>query len=164
MSDTRRAVGKNATLLSREYVYESAEGFDVEAREAYEVVQRRVLYDDVQLVTLHREYGAAYLIITGVISLFFVTIAGFILTLGAEAWIAALVVLATGSPAFFAFFLRLFLGVDVVTIFGRRSKASIRFRVRKRRAREVYGQICATVRRAQQAGARVEEAPVSPET
>ena len=44
------------------------------------------------------------------------------------------------------------MGRDVVTVFGRRSKAVLRFgSFRKQRAREVYGHVCAAVRRGQSA-------------
>ena len=59
---------------------------------------------------------------------------------------------AFGLPALIAFLTRLLLGVDVVTVFGRRSKTNLRFALRKQRAREVYGTICAAVRNAQRAG------------
>src|SRR5687768_9094741 len=100
------------------------------------------------MVTIHREIGPPYLFIMGSVAFFFLAIAMLIVSVNVDAWPAALVFAVFGFPALVAFLMRLLLGVDVVTIFGRRSKASIRFTLRKKRAREVYGAICAAVRSA----------------
>ena len=152
MTDTtRRMVGKYSSLAAREAIYEADDGFDVETRAGYEVVERRVLYDDVLFVTYHRHYGAAYLITTGLISLFFLGLA-LITWSTTNEWAAAVPVGVLALPSTISFLLRVFFGVDMITIFGRRSKASIGFRVRKKRARAAYGRICARVRAAQNAG------------
>jgi hypothetical protein len=145
----RTLLGKFASLAARNAIYETPEGFVVETRAGYDVTERRVLYDDVLLVTMHRRYGVAYLVVTGLITLFFVVLA---LTTyrsvpeGAAAWIVA----AFGLPSLISFLVRALFGVETITIFGRRSKAAIGFRFRKQRAREVYERICLLVRNAQQ--------------
>jgi hypothetical protein len=145
---TRKLLGKSRTFGSRAEVYQVGDGLEIETNEQYDVVQRRVLFDDVMMVTLHREIGVIYLLLTGMLALFFLGIGLVILSFNIDAWPAALVFGILGGPPFFGFFIRLFLGVDVVTIFGRRSKADLRFALRKRRAREIYGTICAVVRNA----------------
>jgi hypothetical protein len=149
---TRTLIGKYASLAGREAIYETADGFDVETREGYDVIERRVLFSDVVLVTLHRHYGIPYLLTTGLLSLFVAVLAVIIYFSipGAGASGPAIVVALFGIPSFVAFLLRATFGVDRITIFGRRSKAQLGFRVRKRRAREAYERICALVRNAQQ--------------
>jgi hypothetical protein len=100
-------------------------------------------------VTIHRELGVPYLVFTGLISLFFLSFALFFFFIDDNTWPAGLIFLLLGSPAIIGFLVRLIFRVDVITIFGRRSKASMRFRIRKGRARQVYGQVCAAVRSAQ---------------
>jgi hypothetical protein len=46
--------------------------------------------------------------------------------------------------------LRLILGVDIVTVFGRRSRAAVRYGFRKAFARQVFENICARTAAAQQ--------------
>jgi hypothetical protein len=149
----RQRIGKSTSLVTRELIYQADDGFDVEMREHYEVVQRRVLYDDVQLVTYHREFGSVYFGVTGsVAAVFCIPAIGFAM-LGSDAAIGGAIALALfGVPALLAFLIRLLWRVDVITIFGRRSKASLRFSFRKRKARETYGKICAIVRQAQGRG------------
>jgi len=149
----RKFLGRSATAASRTSVYQAPDGFDVESREQYEVVQRRVLYDDVLFVTYHREKGVLFLILTGLYSLFFIAIALAVVSSDVNNWPGALIVGAIALPGILAFLSRLLFGVDVITIFGRRSKAAMRFAFRKKHARNLYGQICAAVRTAQRAHA-----------
>ena len=58
---------------------------------------------------------------------------------------------------------RLILRVDVITVYGRRSKAQITFQYRKGRAREVYNSICEKVRQSQEALAAKIAAETPPE-
>lgn len=148
-TETRKLLGKSRQFGSRATIYQGADALEIEVLEQYDVVQKRVLFDDVQMVTIHREVGAAYLAITALIALLFLGIAILIVSIEFDAWPAAIVFAAFGLPALIAFLVRLFLGVDIVTVFGRRSKTDLRFALRKQRAREVYGTICAAVRNAQ---------------
>ena len=150
MSDAdRKRIGKWASAVAREAVFQTPEGLEVETNEHYEVTTRRVFFEDVQLVTYHREYGTLYLTLTGIFALGFTVLVVFLANLPNEAWVMSIVFGMFGLPFLIAFLLRAIFGVDVVTVFGRRSKAAIRFRFRKKRARTVYGQICAAVRAAQ---------------
>jgi hypothetical protein len=150
MNDTtRKLIGKSSTLAGREVVYQTAEGFEVERAEHYNVEELRVFFDDVHLVTIHREKGTAYLIFTGLVALFFIAMTLFFYFVDAAARPVAIAFGVMGTPAVLGFLIRAIFGVDVVTIFGRRSKAVMRFRFRKARARQVYGQVCAAVRQAQ---------------
>jgi hypothetical protein len=154
MSGPRTLVGRNSTFAARETVWQTGEGFEVESNLHYEVARRRVLFDDVLLVTIHRTHTPAYLAITAVFAMLFIALGAAVAMLATDAWPASIPLFALGIPAAVAFFVRLAYGVEIITIFGRRSTAAIRF-ARKQRAREVYGQICAAVRAAQ----RTDELP-----
>lgn len=147
---TRTLLGKWTSLSSRIRVYELDDSLEVEANEQYEVTRRRVFLDDVVLVTFHRAHGVAFLIITGLIAAFFDLLAIAMLTIGDKDMIGLIMVAIPGVPATIAFAIRAIYGVDIVTVYGKRSKLALRWRVRKEQAREVYGHICAIVRQAQQ--------------
>lgn len=151
MTDPNRVLlDKWATVLTRVRVYQTAEGLDVESNEHFEVSNTRVFFDDVQMVTLHREHGPLYLTLTGLFSLGFLILFGYMASISKPAMIAGIVVfMMFGSWFTFAFLVRAIWGVDIVTVFGRRSKAVLRYRFRKKRARAVYGTLCAAVRAAQ---------------
>ena len=151
----RTLIGRSTTLVGREAIWQIPDGLEIQSKESYEVVRRRVLFEDIVFITYHRQYGAAYLVLTGLLALFFFTIAFAIVAgAGASAWPAAIPFLIFGVPALLAFALRLMFRLDIITVFGKRTKASIRFRLRKKRAREVYAQIIAAVRTAQTRMAR----------
>lgn len=139
-------LGKSRSFGSRSTIYQATDALEVEVNEQYEVVEKRVLYDDVMMVTIHREVGVAYMVVMGIVAAFFLGIAILIVSISIDAWPAAAIFGFFGVPALLAFLVRLFLGVDVVTVFGRRSKTDLHFALRKNRAREVYGLICAAVR------------------
>ena len=145
----RKLLGKSRAVGSRAMVYQVADGLEIEVNEQYDVVHKRVLFDDVILVTIHREMGAAYLAVMALITAFFFGMGVLMLSIDVDAWPAALGFGVFGLPSAILFLIRFFAGIDVVTVFGRRSKAAIHFALKKKRAREVYGSICAAVRSAQ---------------
>jgi uncharacterized integral membrane protein len=151
----RKVLGRSRSLGSRATIYQGADALEIEVNEQYEVVEKRVLYDDVLMVTIHREKGVGYLILIALLALFFLGIAILIVSVNVDAWPAAIFFGTFGLPALIAFLTRLLLGVDVVTVFGRRSKTDLRFALRKQRAREAYGTICAAVRNAQRRAGEV---------
>lgn len=148
---TRRTlIRRSRTLVGNDSTYLLDDGLEVDASQNYEIVRHRVFFDDVQLVTLHHERGAAFLILTGLGGGLFLGMAILIISLSFEAWPAALIPFCIGIVPFGAFLIRLTLGRTVVTVCGRRSKAVLRFNsFQTTRARMVYGQICSAVRRAQ---------------
>jgi hypothetical protein len=156
-------IGRSSSLVGREAIWQLPDGFEIQSKENYEVVRRRVLYEDIVFVTFHRQYGAAYLLVTGLLALLFLTIAIAILGgAGLKTWPATIPFFIVGLPALIGFSLRLMFRVDVITVFGKRTKASIKFRLRKKRARDAYAQIVAAVRGAQERMAReiaVEDVP-----
>lgn len=142
---SRTPFGSDATFLT-------PNGLDVDSTQNYEVVRRRVFFDDVHLVTIHRERGIAFLVVTAALGAFFVGMAILLVSINTDTWPVALGFFVPGFLLGIAFAIRLLMGRDVITVFGRRSKAVLRFgSFQKQRARDVYGQICATIRRAQSA-------------
>jgi hypothetical protein len=138
-------------ISSRQHVYAVDGALEIDEYDGYEVTRRRVFNDDILLVTHHSVWGKAFMIITGLATAFFTWIAFAIATLPAsESQVVGFVFfLFTGMPFALAFLIRLVLRLDVVTVFGRRTKAIMRFALRKGRAREVFRLICERARAAQ---------------
>jgi hypothetical protein len=156
---SRRQIGRNTGAMTRELIFETPDAIEVESHEGYEVTRKRVLYEEVLLVTFHRALGTPYVIAMAVFTLVF---GGLALTFlfGSHEPVFATVFGIVALPFLIALVIRLALQVDFVTVFGRRSKAVIRFAVRKRRARELYGRICSRTMEVQRAMAEAEPAPV----
>jgi hypothetical protein len=165
----RKLLGRNAHMMSRDAVYETPDSIEVVSREGYEVTRKRVLYEEVLLVTIHRATGPLYVTFTALAAFFFGALA-LVFQFAMKATPVAIVFGILALPFLIACVIRLLLKVDFVTVFGRRSKALMRFTFRKRRAREVYGRICARAVEVQRAmagsqpaaAAPVEEPPLPP--
>jgi hypothetical protein len=157
----RRQIGRNTAAMTREVIFETADAIEVESREGYEVTRKRVLYEEILLVTFHRAVGWPYVICLGLLGLIFGSVA--MATIREPVVPTIFAVLA--SPFIAACVIRLVMKIDYVTVFGRRSKARMRFSIRKRRARETYGRICARTMEVQRAMVAQETempAPVEP--
>jgi hypothetical protein len=148
---TRKLIARHTGLVTRELVYETADGVEIETVDHYEVTRRRVFFDDVVLVTYHRQIGALFIFLNLLVVFFFVATGavGASAMRGMAGWSFLLAFALLAAPSFVAIVIRLILRVDVINVFGRRSKATLRFSFRKRRAREVYGRICARARQVQ---------------
>jgi hypothetical protein len=157
----RKLLGRNAGMMTRESVYETPDGIEVDSREGYEVNRKRVLFEEVLLVTIHRGVGALYVVGLGFLGLVFVTIALNILLRSREP-VFAFWFGVVALPFLAASIIRLVMKLDFVTVFGRRSKAVMRFAFRKRRAREVYGRICSRTLEVQRAMVEAEPAVQAP--
>jgi len=155
----RKKIGRNAGLMTRELIFETPDAIEVESREGYEVTRKRVLYEEVLLVTFHRDLGTPYVVFMAVMTSLFGGLALIFLLSIHEPGFAIAFGIVT-FPFLIPLAIRLALKVDFVTVFGRRSKAVIRFPVRKRRAREVYGAICSRTLEVQRAMAEPEPEPI----
>ena len=164
----RKKIGRNVGLMTREVIFDTPDAIEVESREGYEVTRRRVLYEEVLLVTFHRTLGTPYVVFMAVMTSLFGGLALiFFLSLHELGFAIAFSIVTL--PLLIALVIRLALKLDFVTVFGRRSKAVIRFPFRKRRAREVYGAICSRTLEVQRAmaepepaAAPIEEPPLPP--
>jgi hypothetical protein len=144
----RKLLGRNISIGSREAVYESDDAIEVDATDQYELARKRVLFEDIVLVTYHRELGWMYLALHGVVVVIFLAIAA--TTAAAQGGlVASAIISAFAAPSIILILLRAIFQVDVISVYGRRSRAQVRFLFRKKRARELYGRICARARQIQ---------------
>jgi hypothetical protein len=154
-SGKRTLLGRNSGVMLREAVYETADSIECEAREGYDVTRKRVLFEEVLLVTIHREVGTLYVIAMGAAAVIFAGVA----FLGRREPAFAISFGILALPFLIGCVIRLVLRLDYVSVFGRRSKAVMRFSFRKRRAREVYGRICSRALEVQRAMVAAEQPP-----
>ena len=158
MTPPRRvSLGRDFSFSERVYVFLSAEAVEVEHVDGYEVTTRRVLLDEVQLVTQHRARRVGLSILLLLATLFFAWPILIIPKLGSS-WV---VFLALSAPFVIGLAVHLLLGTDYVTVFGRRSRARMAFNFRKGRARQVFDQLVREALAAQ-ASRRVAPAAVEP--
>lgn len=145
---TKQLIGRNNTAAVRERIYESEDAIEVESNDQYELTRKSVLFEDIVMITYHRELGWPFVLAQTALLVMVLLVAGVTYGSGADVKVAAVIAMFA-IPSLIALILRLSLQVDVVTIFGRRARAAIRFSFRKRRARELYGRLCARTRQVQ---------------
>ena len=149
----RKLLARTSSLAARGAVYEVEDGLEAESSDHYEISRQRVLYADVALVTLHRSVGWTFVLINLGVVAFFLCMGGLVVTASRqqdEMWVVAGVFATFGSPFLLAALLRLAFRVDEVTVWGRRSQASLRYTFRKGKARQLYEEIGEKVRTAQE--------------
>jgi hypothetical protein len=144
----RVRLGRFAGLATRYAVYRTDFGLEIDERDNFEIQRRRVFFDDVLLITHHRQFGVGYLVTMGIVTAIFAGAGAAFLAAGEQP--AAIVFGGIAVPFAVLLLLRLALRVDVITIYGRRTKAVLPYTYRKRFARETFDDLTERTRAAQQ--------------
>lgn len=156
----RRYLGRAQSLSERVRTYWTDEALEVDRADNYEIRRRRVFFDEILLVTLHNTRGVLVSILPLSLALLF---AIFALAASDEPdaslffWLMAAIFVAFAVGAALA-------PVWVVTVYGKRTRARMHFRLRQAKARQIYAEICRAAAEAQQALAYrlAEEIPEPP--
>lgn len=140
----RKLIGRASGAVSRQRIYRIPDGLEVDDIDHYEVTRRRVFFDEVTAITYHKQIGWIVALVFGLPALFLLTLA-IIFAVAGEATPA----LVSGAlAALFAIpsVIKLIVPAHVVTVFGKRTKAAMRFSYRHARAREIFDELVAEVR------------------
>jgi hypothetical protein len=143
----RVRIGRYNDLATRQIVYQTEEAIEVDEIDHFQIVRKRVFFDDILFVTLHRQFGAAFLVTMATLAAILLLVTAILVSEHQPEF--GLGFGAAASPFIVAFFVRLVLRQDVVTVYGRRSKAAMRFTFRKAFARAKFEEITSLGRRAQ---------------
>lgn len=157
----RILLGRDQNLAGYRRVYEIEDGLEVDENSFVEIERTRVYFDDVLGITYHQERGVVFLVAMGLLALFFGALA-LIAALGEAEFAVPIVFACLGAPFVAAFVLRLALKVDVITIFGKRTMACMKFSLRKERAREIYRDLTRKIRACQEKAAAAMPKPPPP--
>lgn len=143
----RTYLGSVRSWGDRANIYRTSEALEVDLIDHYEVRRRRVFFDEVQLVTLHETRAAGplpwvyYLLASALILP--------ALIIGSDSPIFRNTLLAIGAALVLTALAMALSPVWVVTAFGKRTRAQIRFRWREAKARSVYADVCRAAGEAQ---------------
>ena len=160
MAAPRKYLGRDQNMAGIIRVYLLPDSLEIDETTFAEIERTRVFFDDVLAVTYHRAVSLGFAIVMGLAGGIFGAI-GLVLVLQKE-WAGAISVLVMASPFLLTFCAHLILKTDFITVFGRRTLARMRFRVRKARAREVYQELTDKIRIAQAAAAAAQPSPPPP--
>jgi hypothetical protein len=151
----RKLLGTASNLVTRTRVYLADGAVEVDQIEGYSGIRKRVLFDEVLLVTLDRRRRLQSVVLWAALGAMFTApglLAAVNVPAGAGTTAALVIAAICGTPFLIGLLAHLALGVDHVTIFGKRTSAQMRFALRKRRAREVFALVRDRVHEAQEAG------------
>jgi len=155
---TRTFLGRDQNLGVYRRVYEIEGGLEIDENSIVEIERTRVYFDDVLGITYHRQANIVFLIGMGFLGLMFGGIALLILASEGEK-VAAAIFAFVAAPFLVLFFVGLILKLDVITVFGKRTMAVIRFGFRKARAREIYRDLTQKIRACQEKTAAAQPKP-----
>jgi len=141
----RRFIGRYNDVVTRHAIYATGDAIEVDERDNFAIVRKRVFFEDVLLITSHERVGIGPIFFSLGFA-FFLLLVGLIAG-GVAGWTTALF----STPFFVYGILRIQVKETIVTVFGRRSRARIRFAMRRRHAQQLYDELCEQVRRAQSA-------------
>jgi hypothetical protein len=151
----RILLGKMSSPARNLRVYEAADALEIDDREDYDVRRRRLFYDEIELVTLHhrvrwgRGVGAGLLLVLLILA----AIASWNAP-PPEMYVLVGVAAALGLAALAMMLVALFVGMEVVTVYGARTWARMEFTFRKQAARDAYLRVCRLAREHQGPPAR----------
>ena len=144
----RRLLGTVSGIAERVRVYRTAEALEIDQMEYYNIRRRRVFFDEVELVTLHSKRGmVAGAVFCGILAL----LVGISASPGGRD--AGSVLFSVAGAFALGCLISLLAPVWTVTVFGKRTRARIRFRMRGGKARRVYEDICRATAEAQEEAA-----------
>jgi hypothetical protein len=147
MAPYRTYLGGSTQYGLRTRVYRIPDALEVDEVTVGEIRRSRVYFDDVLLITYHQDWGIVALVLLGILFLASAGITLFSLLEGAS----TVPIVFFGVAVFFLLLLivRLILRIDVITVFGRRTSAQLKFSVRKGRARRVGAELERAIRATQ---------------
>ncbi|HZR08391.1 MAG TPA: hypothetical protein VFA79_07405 [Myxococcales bacterium] len=150
----RKLLGTLSNLTVRKRVYLAPDAVEIDEIDGYTGTRRRVLLDEVLLVTLDRRRRWLNVFIwIGIGAMF--SMPSMIMALSARApggasGAAFAVTAIIGAPFILVALAHLLVGTDYVTVFGKRTVAQMAFSLRKGRARSTFALVRERVQQAQE--------------
>lgn len=116
-------LGRMVGFMMSQRVYSISNGLEIDDLDIFNILRRRVFFDDVLMITRHRFYGTFFIAFMATCAIFCFVLAAISLLGSAE---AAVVFGLMGIAFLVPLALRLFYGVDSITITaGARKRGSI---------------------------------------
>jgi hypothetical protein len=145
----RRKLGRTSSIGKREVIFLTAEAIECDSSDQFHLAQRRVLFEDAELLTLHRQTDKLFITVTGIVALL-TLVGGGALYINTREIVVAFTPLLIGVVFAALAIFRLTLKPSVITVFGKRSTIAIRFTINHAQARATYQELQTVIHAAQQ--------------
>ena len=142
----REFLGSFTSVVTRQRAYRIANGLELDNIDHFEVTRRRVFYDDVVAITYHQTVGTVLIPLFSILAVMMLLSA----VLASSEPIAVGIFVSLALLFLIPVVIRALRKIDIITVFGKRTKITMRFSFRKERARQLYNEITASVRTTQQ--------------
>ena len=159
----RRLLGSKGNLGGQTRVYRTTDGIEIDDAEDDRIFRKRVFWDEVLMVTLHRGRDIPF-VVMALILLLLLALMSFALGAGIGVTTGVVTALLTCGPLLAYTVTRVVQGIPTVTVYGRRTMARLSFPLRPAKARTDYAEISAAARRRQDAArlAATRKPPAAP--
>lgn len=151
----RRLLATDRAFGERIRIYRTPAALEVDRVDFSGLQRRRVFFDEVQLVTLHVQRGIASLAVASGLLAFLGGLTAS--ALGTKGLQGLSIFFATAAAIALGSLVSLLMPVWTVTVFGKRTRARLRFPLRSGKARRIYGEICRTVAEVQEDAAQAQK-------
>ncbi|HEV7672508.1 MAG TPA: hypothetical protein VGS22_28655 [Thermoanaerobaculia bacterium] len=141
----RRLLARDASLVERIRVYRRGEALEVDTSSFYRITRHRVLFEEVELATIHQGRSYRTVLLLGLFGLFIGAIAGAGVSNSSGGMIALWIVAPTVAFALVGFVIPDW----VVSIQSRRTWTRMRFGAVHGKARRVFDELVAAIRETQ---------------
>jgi hypothetical protein len=158
----RKYVGRDLVpilwvIIGYRAVFEIDDGLEVDEVNMAAIERTRVYFDDVLGLTIHQARGVGFLVTTGLGALIFGLLSGSAFV--DHDVVPALILAVAGLANLAVFLLRVVLKVNVVTVFGKRTMAIMKFPMSRDRAWTVYFDLSRKIAACQQKAAAAQPPP-----
>jgi hypothetical protein len=147
----RKKLGRTSSIGKREVIFLTADAIECDSSDQFHLAQRRVLFEDAELLTLHRQTDKLFITVTGIVALLALGGGGALYMSTGEIVVAFTPLLIGVVFAALAIF-RLTLKPSIITVFGKRSTISVRFTINHAQARATYQELQSAIRKGQSFG------------
>jgi hypothetical protein len=147
----RTYLGSANSAAERVRVYRTERGLEVDLFDYSEIERRRIAFSEIELVTLHARTGGGRAFLAAGVAALFAVLATISAAVPALLYTFAALAFLSGLLAGVGFVLPTW----TVTVFGPRALARLVFRLRERKARTVYAEICRQAAESQEEAARL---------
>jgi hypothetical protein len=142
----RVLLGRRRGLWQRQLTYRTRDYLEIDSTDGYDVIRRRIFYDDILLVTRHSAKRWLPALTAG---LFAAVCLASAFALRGAAGLAAMALFFSSLGCLTFAVLCLLKTAETVTVFGKRTRAQMLFWPNAARGREVYLLVCRLARERQ---------------
>jgi hypothetical protein len=150
-------IGRSLSLTERQYIALDRDALQVDVIDGYEVERKRVIFTDVELVTLHKARNKGWMWLTGCCSFLFLAIALMVGNMSGRSDLFLGLFFVLALPSLIMLTMTVTIPATHVTVFGKRTRACMRWWLRPGLARATFDRLCRLIAEEQEQQRRAQQ-------